>query len=211
MITIACVLRSGGIYTPGWVWALKRGLGKHLPLPFQLMVLTDIPDGFGPWGLPLKHNWPGWWSKIELFRPGLFDGPVLYLDLDTLPVGDLTEIARAVESWQLGIAMLSDFYRPDHAESGVMLIHPTGASQVYEEFVKDPVGRMQQFRADGRWIEAMAPGCTRLQSLVPDQIVSLKVHARSGPPAGARLVCAHGRPKFTDPAAGWAYDAWRAA
>ena len=34
--------------------------------------------------IPLKHNWIGWWSKVELFRPNLFNGSVFYPDLDII-------------------------------------------------------------------------------------------------------------------------------
>ncbi len=59
-MTVACVLRSGGIYTQAWVWTLKRGLARWLPGEWQLLVLTDTPEPFGPWGVQLEHDWPGW-------------------------------------------------------------------------------------------------------------------------------------------------------
>jgi hypothetical protein len=205
--TVACVLRTGGVYTADWVWALKRGINRHLPTPYQLLVLTDVAAGFGPWGVQLKYDWPGWWSKLEVFRPGLFEGPVLYLDLDTLPVGDLSEIA----SYSGRFAMLSDFYRPDRAESGVMAFTPGPETErIWNAFAADPFKAMKQFRQDGKFIAAHSEP-VRLQDVFPRQIVSLKVHARQALPGDARLCCAHGRPKFDDPAAGWAHQAWRAA
>lgn len=200
MITVACVLRSGGIYTPEWVYALRRGVARHLD-DFNFLCLTDLALAV-PWE-PLEHSWPGWWSKLELFRPGLFKGPVLYLDLDTLPVGDLNEIA----SYRGSLAQISDFYQPKMAASGVMAWTPGPHTEaIYRAFVAE--GRVPAGRSD-YWYAKHAPKPERLQDLYPGQIVSLKAHARERAPQGARLVCGHGKPRFDDPAAGWAHRAWR--
>lgn len=93
MTTIACVLKSGGIYTPEWVYALKRGIARHAS-DYRFVCLTDAAGLPPVWSVSLAYHWPGWWSKLELFRPGVFeDGErVLYLDLDTLVVGDVGEL-----------------------------------------------------------------------------------------------------------------------
>lgn len=201
MVTIACVLKSGGIFDRRWVWALKRGLARHAP-SHEFVCLTDVP-GLGIWSIPLEHGWTGWWSKIELFRPGLFDGPVLYLDLDTLVVGNLADLV----SYDGPFAMLSDFYRPESPASGVMAWTPSAeTAAIYESFVQQ--GRIPGGRSD-HWYARHAPKPVRLQDMFPGQIVSFKAHARSTPPEGARLVCGHGLPRFNDRKAGWAHDAWK--
>lgn len=222
-MTIACVLKLGGHYTREWVYALKRGINRHAETVLhndldgsEFVCLTDDPGVTPLWRVPLKHGWPGWWSKLELFRPGLFKGPVLYLDLDTLVVGDLTDLC----SYTGDFAMLSDFYRPKVAQSGVMLWTPGPHTEfMYREFVAgwydNPGGhRKPKYRGDGEWIHAhfQRTGvitADRIQALYPGQVVSLKVHAREGPPDGARLVCGHGNPRFDNPKAGWAHTYWR--
>lgn len=199
MITVACVYRTGGIYSLDWVAALKRGLDEHLS-DFRFAVLTDDPAVPAAWRVPLIHSWPGWWSKLELFRPGLFEGRVLYMDLDTLPVGDLTAIA----SYRGPLAMLSDFYRPDRPESGVMAWSGDECADLYATACRD----IPDFSGrDGRWLAARTDP-VRLQARFPEQLVSYKVHARDRMPKGARLVCAHGRPKFDHPDCRWAHDLW---
>lgn len=206
MITIACVLRSGGIYTPAWVWALQAGLRKYAPV-HHFVCLSNVCDQLNGWGVPLEHNWPGWWSKVELFRPELFSGRVLYIDLDTLPVGSLDEIA----SYAGEFAMLSDFYRPRFAQSGVMLFTPGKVTEhIWRTFSSAPEELMRRFRGDGEFLCAHT-NPDRLQDLFPGQIVSLKQHAKNGCPANARLVCAHGQPKFDSAKAGWAHARWAAA
>lgn len=206
MTTIACVLRSGGAYTPEWVWALKRGLARHAP-PHTFVCLTDTPAALGPWAVPLRHPWPGWWAKLALFEPGLFTGPVLYLDLDTLVVGDLADLC----SYAGPLALLSDFYRPACAQSGVMAWTPGDVTAAtWEAWFRSPKAHMRRYRGDGEWLHAYTDRPDRIQDLFPGQVVSYKVHASGGPPTGARLVCGHGRPKWNEPRAGWAHRHWTA-
>ena len=208
-MNIACVLRSGGIYGPRWVQCLKAGVERYLPTPHRFVCLSDQPlEGVDV--IALEEGWPGWWSKLELFRPGVFAGPVLYMDLDTLPVGDLSEIA----GWRGELAMLSDFYQPPRAQSGMMAWTPgERTAAVFERFASDAARAMKSTRGDGEWLHDHAGPVDRLQDLFPGQITSLKVHAHpqkhSGPPQGARLVCGHGRPRFNDPSAGWAHELWK--
>lgn len=198
---IASVFRSGGSYSPKWVRALARGVADHCSCRFVCLSDVDV----GPVErIPLMYGWPGWWSKLELFRSDVFDEPVLYLDLDTLVVGDLTPLLTCRSSF----AMLSDFFSPQRAESGVMAWVPGPASEdIWAAFRKDPWKNIHTYRRDGRFIaEHSSPD--RLQDLYPARIVSLKVHARKACPAGASLCCGHGRPRFSEPEAGWAHDHW---
>jgi len=114
MITYACVLRSGGIYTPEWVRKLSRAVGFHASRPHRFVCLSDVDVPCER--IELSSDLPGWYAKLELFRPGLFDGPVVYLDLDTLVIGDLTPLEAIADG---PLAMLSDFYQPRMAASGV--------------------------------------------------------------------------------------------
>ena len=209
-MTVACVLRLGGDFDRSWVWALKRGLNRHLK-DFRFVCLTDDAGVESYWRKPFLHAWPKWWGKIELFRPGLFDGPVLYMDLDTLPVGDLTDLA----SYAGEFAMIEDLFRtgkgkPASLQSGVMAFNPGPVSwSLWERFMADPALHMKKHRGDGEWLAAHVPSADRLQALYPGQIVSFKREARKAAPNGARLVCGHGRPRFSSPEAGWAHQRWR--
>lgn len=214
-LTVACVLRSGGDYSPAWFYALKRGLMRHMPGEYR-SPLHDLEDGtwtlvcltdmeVGVHAIPLEHGWPGWWSKIELFRPGVFAGRVLYFDLDSLPVGDLSDVA----AYDGPFAMLASFYAAERGckqgESGVMAWTSGPHSEaIYEAYVAEPTLK----GGDGPFIRSHVEH-EYLQDLYPGQLVSLKVHARSAPPEDARVVCGHGKPRLSDPKAGWAHCAWR--
>ena len=208
MTTVACVLRSGGDFDESWVRRLQALVAKHLPQPHRFVCLADV-EVAGVEVVPLQNDWPRWWPKLALFQAGLFDGPVLYLDLDTLPVGDLSELA----GYRGHFAMLTDFYTPSLAASGVMAWTPDrDSAAIYERFTADADAIMAAHpsRMD-RWLSQMVRKPQRLQELYPRQIVSLKAHASKVVPEGARLVAGHGKPRFSSPKAGWAHEVWRDA
>src|SRR5262245_61940013 len=99
MLTIACVLKSGGIYDATWVARLRDGVARHLPLTHRFVCLSDVEVPCER--IPLEHDWPGWWAKVELFK---LKAPVLFFDLDTAIVGDLENIG--VHAHAVGFRML---------------------------------------------------------------------------------------------------------
>jgi hypothetical protein len=207
-VNVACVYRSGGDFTAADVAALRRGVSAHLPLPHRFVCLTDRTAEVDALGMDidavaLSHDWRGWWAKMCLFGFP-FDGPTLYFDMDTVIVGDPSEFA----SYTGPLAMLSDFYRPDFAESGVMAFTPGPVTDaVWRAFVANPTAAMRS-GGDGKFIRAQAPSADRLQSLYPGQLVSYKVHClpKGGVPAGARVVCFHGKPRPSSlPADHWVF------
>ena len=202
-MTVACVLRTGGEYTAEWVVKLFRQVQRHAPGHWRFAVLSDTLT-VGPWESHiLAHNWPGWWSKMELFRPGLFDGPVLYLDLDTLVLSSLA----AMEEYTGPLAMLSDFYRPALAQSGVMLWNPGPVSNaIWATWMQDHEGWMARYPGDGQFLHAHTEP-DRLQSLFPGMIGSYKADDLAHQKSGHALVCFHGEPKQHN-AGGWVQEAW---
>ncbi len=81
---VATVLRTGGRYDARHVRWLLRQCVEYIRTPFRFVCLGD--DLAVPGYVPLVHDWPRWWAKLELFRPGLFapGEEILYLDLDTV-------------------------------------------------------------------------------------------------------------------------------
>ena len=211
-VTFATVLRSGGIYTPAYVDALRVGLSIWAPKTSRFVVLTDVPE-VGPYAIPLERpELLGWWAKLELFRPGVFDGPVVYLDLDSLPVGPLDDLAELAAH---GVrSCLADFYQPTRMiGSGVLTFTPDAETRAFYEQAIDSA-RPRGGRAD--YVMRILFGeSVRLQEALPGQMVSLKPlrgpdPKKVGAPPGARIVCGHGRPRLHEPAAGWGFDLWRA-
>ena len=198
-LRVALVLRSGGEYRPEHVRALVAQLERHLP-GVGVVCLSDVDVPCAR--VPLQHGWPGWWSKMELFRPDL-SGDILYFDLDTVIVGDLSEFKVLSAP-----TMLSDFYWPERPASGVMFLPESCRRKVWNRWIESPdrhmvaCGRLgdQKFIGD-----ALGP-VRRFQNVLPGRIVSYKAHVqRKGAhrratgngtvPAGASVVCFHGRPR----------------
>jgi hypothetical protein len=196
---IALVLRQSPTYSTDWVGAMLYGLRSH-GYTGRVVCLSDVHVSYPVEVVPLRKDWPGWWSKLELFRPGLFTEPVLYLDLDTLVVGNVSKLL-AIRS---PLAMLSDFYRPTLAASGVMAWMPGETSaKIYDLALRGIPGR-------GRmdvWLDSHGITADRVQDMA-EGVYSYKAHARAKAPDDAVLVCGHGNPRFTSPAAGWAHELW---
>lgn len=92
MITITTVLKTSERYNSKWIDIMLASLKRNMTIPFKFCPMSDSP-------LPYTHysfvqDNPGFWNKIELFRPGLWSGPVLFLDLDTVITGDLAPIIQ---------------------------------------------------------------------------------------------------------------------
>jgi hypothetical protein len=107
-LTVACVLRRGGLYWGSregayfakYVRILRDSVAQHLSLPHRFVCLTDVAVPCAR--IDLHEFWPGGWAKLELFKRGLFDGPVLYFDLATVVLGELDELARVALDGEFG-------------------------------------------------------------------------------------------------------------
>lgn len=186
MTPIVCVLRSGGSYGPQhvqWLQAQRPGL--------WLTCLSDV-DVPGVRTVPLRHGWPGWWSKIEVFGSAI-SGDLLYLDLDSVITSPLEPLLTASET-----TLCSDFLRPRYANSSVMYVAQKDKATVYERFLESPDAHMNHYRkwpakwGDQGFIADSLPGAARWpQGLVR----SYRAECTQGVPDGTRVVTFHGVPK----------------
>jgi hypothetical protein len=200
MLSVACVLKSGGEYKPEHVIRLRDAVARWLSLPYLFTCLTDIPQPDYHCIL-LKDDWPGWWSKISLFRPGLFAGPTLYLDLDTLITGPLDDIATGHRFTVLRNVWVDP--PSPRIGSGVMAWdtrEAPGLASIYERFVDNPARHMRQPQVadnlgDQGFIQRSMPfPAERWQDKHPGRVVSWRRHcAGGGVPPGASIVCFGGK------------------
>jgi len=180
MLTIACLLRSGG---PDFNEKhVARLMYQCEVIPHNRFVcLSDVPVACER--IPLKHNWARWWGQVELFRPGLFDGPVLYMDLDTTVIRDPEIKVGSGEFWALKCP------RYGKPTSGIMAWHGD-FSRIYEQ-------RDSDMRHD-RWVnEGIFPHVAPklLQDHLPG-FYSYKMHIRDKRlPRDTRVVYFHGKPR----------------
>lgn len=178
MLRVACVLKSGGCYTPEYVKRLKDGVDKHLK-GHHFVCFSDVEVPCER--IPLKRDLPGWWSKLELFT---LTGKTLYFDLDTVITGDLTEIAEYPHIF----TMLSDFYTPERPASGVMAWNGDH-SHILEDY--DPDESYPGHGDQGYIATKVTP--ERFQNILPSQITSRKASHTRNP--NERVVCFHGDPR----------------
>lgn len=194
MLKVLCVLRSGGEYNPGHVRRLKGEVARNLSLPHEFMCLSDLP-GEGYEVLPLIHDWPRWWAKIELFRPNLLTAgyPVLYLDLDTTIVGPLDDIALGHS-----FTVLENFWTLGRIGSGLMA-WDCDLSSIYRAFVRAPGAHMKKFVTremfgdQGFIDEHSSVRPDRWQKKHPGKVASYRRHCLHGVPKGTVVVCYGGK------------------
>lgn len=137
-MTIALVLKSGGVYTEDYVRALVNQLRYYGCYRDRIVCLTDLPLLSTEYdAIPLKRNAPSWWSKIELFTKGLFEGTVLYFDLDTLVIDEISELVELCEQHDKPLFLLgANVVAHEHQwlASGMMSWKGDVLYKIYEEF-----------------------------------------------------------------------------
>ncbi len=207
-LTVAMVLKTGGTYDYNYVNALANGLRAHSTVDYEIVCLTDNPQGFNnniDKVIYFDHNYPKWWGKIELFRPDLFsDEKVFFFDLDTIIVDNIDEILKL----NVEFSGLRDFYTMNSLGSGLMAWTPSPRlHKMYTDFVPNAQRIIETYSVgDQRWFDETKPSIVYLQDMFPNNIVSFKKHClkqnKVTIPPKSKIVCFHGVPKphnITDP------------
>lgn len=223
MLTVCAVLRSGGDYTVHYAKNLIASVRRHKPKEeWRFALLCDSPifsQGVIESCVPLENQWPGWWSKIELFSPAMSATDRLYVDLDTLVIGGLQPLIDAARKCQRPV-MLRDFYRDHGYGSGVMFLPAGWGSFIYNRFIQEPEAIMERYKRGGdqAFLEQMLPfkaACVWQDIVGTDAIVSFKPFPGAElaeAPKNARIVCFHGKPRPAElPKEHWASKVWRNA
>lgn len=168
-LTVICVLWAskdqqpykGRSYNWTWVDYLYRAVQKYLSIPHRFICLSNCPGE--PKNpnieiIPLKHNWPAWWSKIELFRPDIPGDRFLYIDLDNIPVGPLDDLVT-LDSPFIGInpdiaddKQWNKLGRVEGIASGVMVWDKDNGLPIYETFTEQHINK---FIGDQDYISAI--------------------------------------------------------
>lgn len=212
-MTILTVLRSGGEYRPEHVHALQAMFREHMPgVPFMCLSDVDVP---GVEVIPMEHDWPGAWAKLEVCRPDI-TGPVLLCDLDMVIVGDLAPLVADTSR----SIVLRDFYRgrrdPTAVQSALMLLTEADRAAVWAEWH----ARMEwhfahsKYWDQGVFEDALRDRALRWQDTHPGMVVGFKTDLQRGGrpvPPDARVVAFHGQPRPWASGLDWAEAPFRAA
>ena len=216
---IYTVLKSGGPYGVEYVERISDALSRCSDVAYfypELRCLTDFPEHELDHCCevrPLKHNWPGWWSKIELFRPDLPNVPAIYLDLDTIILGDIEKLGDIAE--RVEFASLRGFNQnlkdPDKKEnfaSGVMAGSFYKLSHIYEKFKKNTYASIRRNSRHRDWRhgdQGFIAECIdvdkvpRIQSLTSENYIIGKRYLRNHNnqiPEDTRLIAWSGSPRL---------------
>ncbi len=133
MSTLITVLKSGGRYDAAWVERLAHGVRRHAPAFRRILCLSDQPLALsGVEHVPLHHDWPAWWAKMEAFRPGLSDGTTLLCDLDTVFTGPADALAEP------GFAAMEDYFHKGRVSSALLRWDGDALSGLYARFAAEP-------------------------------------------------------------------------
>ena len=207
MLTVWCIC-WGDKYPDYYVTRLKESVAQNTEIPHRFVCVTDrrIP---GITTMPPPVDWPGWWGKIGLFKPG-FSGPLnLYLDLDVVVTGDLTPIIESLD--QHSLAMPLNWAQSGHGgcQSSVMVWRDCLLNQqIYDLFdpawIHWPPKEPWKFYGDQEVITHFRDtGLIRVRP-IPDQYVkSWKYHCQNGLPKDARVIVFHGSPKPDEVSVPW--------
>lgn len=193
MITVAVVnhgdyLSRGQQYTD----TMRAMVARNLSEPHEFVCLKDV----GP------HR--GWWSKVELFRPGRFTGRVLYLDLDSVVVGALDELAATK-----GTIDLADWGWPTHTLCSSVMVWDAGEhAEIFAGFTRSatlPGKVMRRFRGDQDWITHLGGW----DALPAHLCRSYRYDCKKAPPPGCVHVSMHGQTKPHEITTGWVPEKWK--
>lgn len=194
MLTVWCVC-VGDKYSDRDVHILRAMVARHTGA-HRFRCLTDRQIAGIDCEITTRH-WPGWWSKLELFK--VSEGQNLYLDLDVVITGPLDGLVSSklsmpanwaqsghggcqssVMSWGMDYGFIADAFDP------AQLTEPVsgnfgfyGPKRLWgdQEFITDVMGN---------------PG----DKVCPmSGVYSYKYHCRNALPDDAVVVCFHGLPK----------------
>ena len=162
MINIFCLLWKGDFrnrdYNENDVKNLYNSVTKNIKYPFNFYCLTnDMNANIKGEKIELINNWPGWWSKIELFRPDLPSGIILYLDLDTTIINDLTPVLEYSGDFILfDSRMSSNKATVNKYHASTMLFNSRQFSWIYDKFKNNSTYYMNNYRSEqdlyGEWL-----------------------------------------------------------
>lgn len=218
LLTVACVWKTGapGYDRNDYVGRMARAVARHLTRPHRFVCLTDsptVPEGVER--IPLLHAWPGFWAKVELHRPGLFTGPVIYLDLDTVICGPLDPIADAIASHPL----LCSWDMQHGWINSSFLAWNCDLSAVYRAMADHPAGTMAVYDGSGPWwgdqghlqvtLTEARIAWEWVQQVVPHAVAWQPIPLRGGPaPAGTAVSMWYGHPKPHEIQTDWMRQHW---
>jgi hypothetical protein len=183
------------------VYALQEAVAANLKAPHRFRCITErrLP---GIECVEPQLPYGGWWSKLNLFAPGVAIGPSLYFDLDVVITGSLDYL---VEYTEHEFAAPANWARSGHGgiQSSVMAWRGDWTAP-YEYIRPQWPAVTQRLWGDQELLwEMLGDRWVRIQR----GIYSYKYHCRDGKPPADMAVCVfHGDPKPLEVCDGWLWS-----
>ena len=215
---VVLCMKWGTLYSAAYVNVLYRAVINHLERPFRFVCLTDEPEGLAQGievfpipdiGLDEWHYYNGAWPKISVFLEDLYglQGRCLFVDLDTVIVGDLDDFFEipgrlvAIDSgpWKRKNTL-------PRTGSGVFAFDLGTLGFLVSDLRRDRDGIVKRYLLDQDYLH---DAIRDIKYWPQSWLVSFKYHLRrplvidrflppSQPPDHAKMVVFHGRPRPID-------------
>lgn len=200
MITVACVF-WGDKFSDDYVYNLKSMVERNTTVPHQFVCFSDR-ELEGIKTVKLIPGYEGWWNKMQMFNTDFRLGNrVVYLDLDTLIVGNIDWLLE-YDGMFMGIEDLGSVneHQPElkgRLQSGVMSWDYRLNSHLWNRFTSS--GESQRYRGDGEYLNHIVPKYQRdfIQKRYKGKLKSYKYQVYSeGITDDLSIICFHGRPSI---------------
>jgi hypothetical protein len=199
MLTV-WTMSTGGKYADEYPQRLQQAVAENLEIEHRFICIADhLIEGVQTMTPPTDY--PGWWGKVGLFKPGVPKDLNLWLDLDVVITGDLTQMVELYQD--SGLAMPTNWAQSGHGgcQSSVMIWRRgRHILPIYRDFKEEwahwpPVNKPGVLWGDQEWITQLRD--TKQIEVTPineSWVKSYKYHCRGGVSADCRVVVFHGKP-----------------
>jgi hypothetical protein len=205
-------VRTGGAYDLGYLIKLRNMIARHLHVPYRLVCLTDQHDRCeGVEFLDVTEiGLQGRWAKLILFAPEwrAFH-KVVYCDLDTVIIGDITPLAGVPGEFAIleSPARRAGLYSPSRYDSSMMVIGGGQCSFIWSRF---NAAREELMRhGDQKAVEELYQSAAFLQTLMPAGFFCNYRYLTNRPPNGAAIINFGGAHKPHTCDIPWVQQAWQ--
>lgn len=202
MFQVVCV-NIGPKFDPEYVHRLQRAVALNLDVPHDFAVITDMPSWYRCRTLEPMDNLKGYWQKVTLFAPQRWreyaGNRILYLDLDTVVMGNITELVK----YPSAFLTLRDRLLP-MVNSSIMCWDYPEFKHIYNNF-KGDIDNWP--RGDQEWINSQV-WPEWINEAFPGEYPDFKEDLKHRDPIGVeRIVWFHGVP--LPHTLQWVQDLWR--
>ena len=211
-VNVVCVF-WGKKYPKYYIEKLRNGVNRNLSNTnyiFYCITDDEVPEGVTQ--LKPSNNWGTWWQKINLFNPEVVPiGLTLYIDLDSVIVGDLEDLLCQKSKFPIIMATNpSPTNRPICAHNSSVMLFESGdprITKIYDNFKDNSNYIMKELHGDQCLIWRIL--INNIANFPGNLVRSYKYHCRNKLPQGTSVVFFHGKPDPHEVNNNWVKKHWK--